>query len=169
MSAMQEHGFRAVLNELSPALSFSDGRLDINDGENNEITLSGTGLVLMPSIFRKGPPLLMHKDLSDDVWYLVYPARRPTASPDGLEKGLESLFGATRAAAMRAVQQSRTTSELAELLGTSVATASRHAATLRVGGLVDSRREGKAVRHRLTQLGWAVVASVLVKKAFSLR
>lgn len=164
MAVVQGRGFGGLLNELSPALTLAGSRLRIDDGRNDEITLSGKGLVLMPSVFWKGTPLLVNEDPAKDVRCLVYSARRPVATSDELEDGLENLVGATRAATLKAVQQPMTTSELAEATGTSLSTASRHAAALRRVGLVDSRRAGKAVRHCLTPLGWTMVTPLTAEK-----
>ncbi|MEV0152152.1 helix-turn-helix domain-containing protein [Micromonospora sp. NPDC050686] len=52
-----------------------------------------------------------------------------------------------------AVVDAPSTSQLAEAVGVSVASASQHAAILRAAGLITTDRAGPAVRHALTPLG----------------
>ncbi|MFD0632014.1 helix-turn-helix domain-containing protein [Catenulispora yoronensis] len=51
-----------------------------------------------------------------------------------------------------------TTGDLADSLGLSPATASRHATVLRGAGLIDTMRDGQAVRHQVTRLGRDLIA-----------
>ncbi|MFD5328388.1 ArsR/SmtB family transcription factor [Streptomyces sp. NPDC127092] len=74
--------------------------------------------------------------------------------------GLDELIGPTRAAALRFLDRSHSTTELAARLCTSLSTASRHAAALRRAGLVVSERLGGSVRHTRTALGTGLVHGV---------
>ena len=49
------------------------------------------------------------------------------------------------------------TSELAELTGISLATASQHASVLRASGLITSARSGKSQIHEITPLGLGII------------
>ena len=66
---------------------------------------------------------------------------------------LSDLLGRTRAAVLGAVRGGRTTTELAHTVGTSLGSASQHAAVLRSAGLISTHRTGPAVLHSLTPLG----------------
>ena len=63
------------------------------------------------------------------------------------------LIGGTRARIMISLRAARSTSELAEAIGMSLASASQQVGVLRDAGLASSKRDGRAVRHALTQQG----------------
>jgi DNA-binding transcriptional ArsR family regulator len=94
---------------------------------------------------------------------LVYPLRSSSwaqEDPGGnCHDRLAAVLGMTRARVLRALVSEHTTTELARALRISPATASTHAAALRGAGLVTTRRDGKAARHALTELGQAVVSA----------
>lgn len=52
-----------------------------------------------------------------------------------------------------AIDGERNTTEIARLVGTSLASVSQHTAVLRSTGLITTSRTGPAVRHALTPLG----------------
>ncbi|HEX9334363.1 MAG TPA: helix-turn-helix domain-containing protein, partial [Pseudonocardiaceae bacterium] len=62
-------------------------------------------------------------------------------------------IGGTRARIMVSLRAARSTSELAEAIGMSLASASQQVTVLRDAGLATSRRDGRSVRHTLTQQG----------------
>jgi DNA-binding transcriptional ArsR family regulator len=66
---------------------------------------------------------------------------------------LAALVGPTRAAVLRALTAPRGTVELAGVVGISPASASEHAKVLREVYLIETLRDGRAVRHSLTALG----------------
>ena len=76
-----------------------------------------------------------------------YDARR-TSSP-----ALARLIGRTRAAVLFAARTRPTTSELAQRVGISAASASEHATVLREAGLITTHRHRNTVRHTLTRIG----------------
>jgi len=83
---------------------------------------------------------------------LVYPANRD-ARPTHHERSLAALLGRTRAAVLATLVTGHTTTQLAQRVGISLASASEHAAVLREAGLVASRRTGGTMLHTLTPLG----------------
>ena len=119
--------------------------------------LGGRGLVLMPSLFGLDQALPVLDPLRQPT--LCYPARAPqvVARPQG--DGLAALIGAGRARALRAIGSGCTTGELASRLGVSAPTASQHTTALRNADLIVSVREGRRVRHLLTDLGDALVGA----------
>jgi DNA-binding transcriptional ArsR family regulator len=68
--------------------------------------------------------------------------------------GLATLIGPARARALRAMDQGPcTTAELAKRLDITPPSASAHTTALRTAGAIITEREGRQVRHTLTQLG----------------
>jgi DNA-binding transcriptional ArsR family regulator len=66
---------------------------------------------------------------------------------------LARLVGRTRAAVLFAARTRPTTSELAQRVGISAASASEHATVLREAGLITTHRHRNTVRHTLTRIG----------------
>ncbi|GAB2593579.1 winged helix-turn-helix domain-containing protein [Streptomyces capparidis] len=144
---------------------------------DRDLHLRGRGLLLLPSFFCWHRPTVLRDPGLPPV--VVHPLLRPgpragsDAAPPGpllpagpapsragpapaagAGRGLAALLGRTRAVALEAVALGRrTTTELADAVGVSAATASHHAAVLRGAGLLSTRRDGGAVRHTLTPLG----------------
>jgi DNA-binding transcriptional ArsR family regulator len=79
------------------------------------------------------------------------------------EARLAVLLGATRARVLYALISEHTTTSLAAALDLSLGSASMHAAALRGAGLVETRRDGRAVRHTLTDLGKQLVSARKVR------
>ena len=77
---------------------------------------------------------------------------RPLSGEAGNDS-LAILIGSTRAAVLRALAEPCGTADLAATTGISAASASEHAKALRDADLVQTRREGRSVRHSLTPLG----------------
>lgn len=127
-----------------------------------EYDLGGSGLLLMPSAFWTGPPLFMAGDgvrLQSALLYAAQPngqAADPDAGPlagEAENDNLATLIGPTRAVVLRALAEPRGTADLARAVGISPASASEHAKVLRNAYLIETRREGRSVRHSLTPLG----------------
>jgi DNA-binding transcriptional ArsR family regulator len=149
-----------------PPLLHVDEAQDDVDGPPRIIALDGRSLVLVPSVFCDDQPHLFHS-LDDEAspYVLIYPALRSSA--DALQlwgsptqpnrQALGDLLGRTRANALEAIAATCTTTELAWQLGVSPATASHHVGILREAGLIATSRIGNAARHRLTELGVALL------------
>ena len=156
-------GHEELFASLHPRLRWRENGLD-RTGFDGEYDLHGLGLVLMPSPFWTGEPLFSISHDGRRPHVLIYAAHprgfhgRPTV-PDALTAdpgagdGLAALLGPTRAAVLRALAAPRGTAELAGVVGISPASASEHAKVLRDTGLIETSREGRAVRHSLTPLG----------------
>nr|WP_236779155.1 helix-turn-helix domain-containing protein [Agromyces seonyuensis] len=119
----------------------------------------GSGLVLAPSVLGSaGPFVLTNPPVEPTVFY---PAQGVGADwhrrTVDAERAIAALVGPARAGILLTAHQARTTGEVAADLGLAISTASHHLAVLREAGLVDSRRDGRAVRHVRTPLGEAVV------------
>ncbi|WP_370118921.1 ArsR/SmtB family transcription factor [Streptacidiphilus sp. MAP12-33] len=166
---------RADLLGLGPAVgSLHDGvhwsgperalevRLPGFPGESR-VELGGRGLVLMPSLFGLDQALpILDPSRQPTLNYPVRVASAPRRDDGGAGDGLAALIGAGRARALRAigaVGAGCTTGELAGRLGVSAPTASQHALALRNADLIATVREGRRVRHLLTDLGDALLCA----------
>ena len=128
---------------------------------HTEMHLQGRGIVLVPSVFVGEAPSL-HENPNDCTavpWLVLPPAdhqvdrRRLWDQPRARGAALAALVGRNRAAVLSAVAHGCTTTELADRVGISLASASQHASVLRDAGLITTRRQGSAVLHVLTPLG----------------
>ncbi|MUM15507.1 helix-turn-helix domain-containing protein [Mycobacterium sp. CBMA271] len=149
---MARHGVRAALSELIPGARWNGHCLEIDSPQRRTIALRGRGMVLTPSVFWAGPPLV--GELDDQPVILAYPTPIDLLLRVGEESDpLAAILGSTRAAVLRVLSEERTTSNIARELGISPASASEHTSALRRARLVRSRRDGKAVIHDATALG----------------
>ena len=159
-AVLAEAGLAAVLDGLSPQVTWSDGVLHVASSHHGITTaVAGRGLVVMPSVF--GWPTTVA--ITDPPWQptIVYPARGVgTLWPPGSGRdpgALGELLGASRAALLAGLDEEASTSVLARRLGLGLPTTSVHLRVLRASGLVGSRRAGREVRHRRTALGAALL------------
>lgn len=146
-------GVEALWASMSPAMRWRPPVLEVEYGIDRELHLDGRGLRLVPSYFcRRTPVSLANPDLPP---VLVYPIAQefawlPAAGAGG---SLDDLIGATRGSVLRTIGPGTTTTQIARRINISLASASRHAATLRNAGLLRGDRDGNAVVHTLTPLG----------------
>jgi DNA-binding transcriptional ArsR family regulator len=150
-------GIDALLSSLPGVLSWDGQVLRTRYPKERTVHLAGRGLILLPSYFCRGNPVTWIDSELPPV--LVYEAAgyRGQGSDVTLSERLGSLIGQTRVECLRVLLAPRTTTELAEQLGTSVGTASKQAAILRDTGLITSNRRGAAVLHSITSLGVALL------------
>jgi len=160
-------GQEALLGTLHPRLRWRDEGLE-RTGIDFETSLDGRGLLLRPSAFWTGEPTFSFDQEGHRPPVLTYAAQpngRP-ASDNGTadlaaHDSLAALLGPTRAAVLRALREPRSTAELAAAVRISPASASEHAKILRDASLIETRREGRGVRHSLTALGTAMAGADL--------
>jgi DNA-binding transcriptional ArsR family regulator len=150
MPALAARGHAELFGALHPQLRWRDNGLD-RSGFDGEWAVGGQGMVLAPSVFWTGAPLFSLSDNGTRPSTLVYAAQPGGHRP--AEDGLAALLGPTRAAVLRALAAPRGTGELAGIVGISPASASEHAKVLREVFLIETLRDGRAVRHSLTALG----------------
>lgn len=150
-------GVELLLGTLAPSIRWSAPVLSADyPGGDRDLHLRGRGITLIPSFFCTDTPVtLIDPELPPVLVYPVTGRSRPAPPPDGLA----ALLGRTRALAIHALSDPRSTTELALCLGVSIGTASRHAAALRDAGLVTSTRHGSAMLHVATDLGRRLVRS----------
>ncbi|MFI8458604.1 ArsR/SmtB family transcription factor [Kitasatospora sp. NPDC085464] len=150
-------GIGAVLGSLHPNAVWRDeGVLECTLADlEGTFDLDGRGLELRPNYFlQQGLGLLAGQDRQSLLLHPVgSPAAEPPARPPAAD-GLAAVLGPARARVLRAIAGSPcSTTELARLLGVTPPSASAHATALRGAGLIVTRREGKQVRHTLTDVG----------------
>lgn len=159
-------GQEALLGTLHPRLRWRDEGLE-RAGVDFETNLDGRGLLLQPSAFWTGEPVFSFDEEGRRPTVLIYAAQpngRPasgngTTSDLAAPDSLAALLGFTRAAVLRALREPRSTAELAAAVHISPASASEHAKILRDASLIETRREGRGVRHSLTALGTAMAGT----------
>ena len=145
----------ALLRGMAPLMRWRRPVLEMTYGVNRDMHLRGRGLLLVPSFFcRHTPVALADVELPPTLVYPIDPRSHWHASAG---QPLVALLGATRATILTAIDTGTTTTELARRVGTSPASVSRHTQVLREAGLVETSRQGKAVRHTLTALGVALL------------
>lgn len=164
-------GVEQLLATLHPRTIWRSPVLEIPGGPDEDIHLDGRGLVLIPSVFlNHRPGRLMAGTAENGQAVLAFaappdPARAAALweEPDGREQSLGALVGQTRAAALRVLRATCTTSQLADQLGISAAGASQHTAVLRETGLITTRRIRNTVLHTVTPLGVALLDGRVVR------
>ncbi|MFH8615580.1 ArsR/SmtB family transcription factor [Streptomyces sp. NPDC017979] len=158
--ALLDGGAAELLGSLPPVLRWRAPVLEADYPVDRELHLDGRGLLLQPSFFCRGTPVVLRDATLPPV--LVYPvAHAPDPAfgegSSALGPSLGRLVGHTRSVVLQAIRYGCTTSELARRAGVSLASASQHAAVLREAGLVLTLRHGNAVLHTLTPLGAALL------------
>nr|WP_103533636.1 winged helix-turn-helix domain-containing protein [Streptomyces sp. SM11] len=154
--ALLDGGADGLLATLPPMIRWRSPVLEADYPVDRDLHLDGRGLLLQPSFFCRGTPVVYRDPSLPPV--LVYPVTNPGA-PDFAEPGpwLGRLVGHTRSAILQAIGNGCTTSELARRAGVSLASASQHASVLREAGLVLTLRHGSSVLHTLTPLGGSLL------------
>ncbi|TCC35803.1 ArsR/SmtB family transcription factor [Kribbella speibonae] len=145
-------GVGAALSTTVPGASWRRDCLLIDSPQDRTIRLGGRGLTITPTAFWTGPPLV--GELPDQPVLLAYPTPAELSIRVGAESdALAAILGTTRAAVLRLLAAEHSSGDVARQLGISAASASEHTAALRAARLITSRRDGKAVIHRVTVLG----------------
>nr|WP_055508286.1 helix-turn-helix domain-containing protein [Nonomuraea pusilla] len=146
-------GTGALLATLSPHCRWEPPVLHVRISGEYDVELCGRGLLLVPSYFAPGPMVMYRPEASTVLVYPMHGVDEPATGKDVLGP----LLGRTRAGVLAALRRPATTSDLADRLAISRASASEHTTVLRNAGLVATSRMGNAVLHTLTPLGWALL------------
>jgi len=152
-------GHEALLSTLHPRLRWREGGLDLKGGDF-ECDLGGHGLLLRPTAFWGRGPVFSLDSTGQRANTLLYPVLATRHGDGSGPDSLAALLGLTRAAVLRSLREPLGTTELAAAAGISPASASEHAKVLRGAALVETRRQGRAVRHSLTSLGATLVGQL---------
>jgi DNA-binding transcriptional ArsR family regulator len=160
VSRLTGAGVDDLLSNLHPSVKWERPVLKITGLPEQDLYLEGRGLRLQPSVFCWQTPTKLRDPLLPPV--LVYPVQTAPGvlrltTEESRTEPLAALLGTTRAAALAAIAEVCTTTELARRCEISLAGASRQAGILREAGLITTRRAGQAVLHDLTPLGRALL------------
>jgi DNA-binding transcriptional ArsR family regulator len=163
MPVLAAGGYQGLFGTLHRQLRWQDNGLE-RPGVDFQHDLGGTGMLMMPSAFCTGPPVFVldGKRIPNMLVYAAQPhggGGGPQAGDAGNDS-LAILIGSTRAAVLRALAEPCGTADLAATTGISVASASEHAKVLRDADLIQTRREGRSVRHSLTPLGRTILGQL---------
>lgn len=158
-------GVEHMLGTLHPKLRWNAPVLELPDERDGDVHLGGRGLLLCPSLFLADRPCVtinLERDHGTPTLVFSVPVTRATvtalcSAPEFNDHALSALVGHTRAAALQALTESCTTSELAHRLNISSAGASQHATVLREAGLITTCRNRNTVLHAVTSLGMALL------------
>ncbi len=156
-------GFDRLLGTLHRQIQWTSPVLTLphtSPGTPSRVTLNGSGIIIVPSLFLFGQPrLFLNRANTAKPPILVYPVPPSPAAASVLwaaaptEQSLAALVGNTRAAVLRSLTDSRTTTEIAKRVGISAGSASQHATVLRNAGLITTHRTRTAAIHTMTPLG----------------
>jgi DNA-binding transcriptional ArsR family regulator len=149
-------GIDRLFRNLHPSVRFSGSRIEIDrpfscDGE----PMAGQGVLLVPCVFTW--PAALPVTAAPHVPTITYPPRGLGRlwedRQDTTDSPLADLVGRTRAAIVSHLDLPMSTTQLAHQLAVSAPTLSVHLSILRNAGVVDSRRDGRAVLYYRTPLG----------------
>jgi DNA-binding transcriptional ArsR family regulator len=172
-------GVERLLATLHPRIVWNPPVLEIHDRIERDVRLNGRGLLLTPSAFlpdvagriieteRDSGQAALVFGMPPDVTQLF--SLLPDEDVAGGELALSALVGQTRAAALRSLTDTCTTSQLAARLGISPGSASQHASVLRESGLVTTRRVRNCALHTVTPLGLALLGGRLRERESRIR
>ncbi|MEU8223937.1 helix-turn-helix domain-containing protein [Kribbella sp. NPDC048915] len=155
-------GLERLFRNLHPSIKFTGDRIQIDrpfscDGE----PLAGQGLLLVPCVFTWPAGLAVTG--APHVPTITYPPRGLGRlwedHQDVTDSPLADLVGRTRAAIVSHLDLPMSTTHLAHQLGVSAPTLSVHLSILRNAGVVDSRRDGRAVLYHRTTLGHQLLSA----------
>ncbi|GAA1689876.1 DUF5937 family protein [Kribbella yunnanensis] len=152
---LTQQGTGAMLNELGPAISYSQGLLKVDkvSAISRVEKVDGRGLVLQPTLF--GPHAVIPYDPGAEP-FLGYPPRGQanlwTVVDPPTPQDLAKLIGTARARILQLLTHPRTTTDVAAELGVTPSAVSQHLQLLRRTGLVEPQRAGKQVLYRPTEL-----------------
>ena len=151
---LADAGVAVTLNDLDPQIGWRDGALRFTAPRRDELDLTGTELVLVPSVFTWPGAAVSY-----DPPAVTYPARgiaQIWQPPARSASDLAALIGKTRAAVLTALAEPASTTGLAARCGLPVSSTSEHLAVLRATGLVATVRTGRSLLHQRTPLGVAL-------------
>jgi hypothetical protein len=152
---MADGGAQQLFADLDPTISWEGGVLRIDKRAEATVELDERGLLFVPSVF-VWPAVVL---ITAAPWQptLIYPARGVGTlwEPDQVRPpaALAALLGRSRAAVLRALDQPRSTTDLAHALGLTAGGASQQLSVLRDAGLVHGHRVGRVVLYLRTPAG----------------
>ena len=151
-------GAERLFADLDPSVRWRAAELIVDKRAEGLLEVDDRGLLLMPSVF-VWPAVVA---VMDPAWQptLVYPARgvallwEPAAAR--APEALAALLGRRRADILLALDQPRSTAELARRLAVPDSSVSQHLTVMRAAGLVTRHRVGRVVLYMRSAAGYAV-------------
>ncbi|GAA3547889.1 ArsR/SmtB family transcription factor [Kribbella ginsengisoli] len=148
-------GARLLFADLHPNVQWNDGVLRIDQMlGKHDVSVSGRGLLLVPSIFayKPVPPLSPHESPA-----LAYPSRGvatlSTSNKPAGSAALTALLGQPRAVLLRMLDEPLPTIEIARRLEVTPSAVSQHLQVLHATNLVTRARDGRYLLYRRSTLG----------------
>jgi hypothetical protein len=144
---MADGGAGRLLADIDPTVGWADGELTIDKRAEATLDLEDRGLLFVPSVF-VWPAVIA---ITAPPWQptIIYPARGVGLLWEPVQpatpQALAALLGRGRAAILIALDNPRSTTDLARSVGISAGGASQHLAVLRNAGLVHGHRVGRVV------------------------
>ncbi len=157
--ALLQHGVDGMLTGLHPDIDWDSPVLTthgIGPGPTLDVDLAGRGLLLYPSSLTAECLVL---DVPNRRPILVYPCADPPSEDEVDVDALAELLGRTRAAVLRSLTASASTTQLSRRTGISLASASEHARVLRNAGLITTHRTSGTAHHSLTPTAHRLLVS----------
>ncbi|MEU9886951.1 DUF5937 family protein [Sphaerisporangium sp. NPDC051011] len=152
---MATHGVGHVLETLHPELDWAPEEMRIVKPYDGASDLSDSELVLSPSAL--GWPNLQVQVCDPLDAFIAYPAGG-TAAESKADTALSGLIGTSRAAILRDLGISRSTTELSRRHQLAPSTVSYHLSVLLDADLVTRTRRGPVVQYQRTRVGDALLS-----------
>ncbi|WP_306212715.1 ArsR/SmtB family transcription factor [Actinoplanes sp. RD1] len=154
------HGWSGVIPTLGATTGWrGDGLLQINHFDLPERDLSAARTLLFVPAHSNGSWVMWDEPTR---YALVYPVTGALAPPGGPDvRGLARLIGANRARLVLALDDPRSTTQLAALSGLPLGSVGNHLRVLLDAGLVLRRRAGREVLYWRTALGDSLAATTV--------
>ncbi|GAA0599950.1 helix-turn-helix transcriptional regulator [Kribbella sandramycini] len=155
-------GIERLFRNLHPSVRFRGDAIEIDRPYCcHGVPMAGQGVLLVPCVFTW--PAALPVTGAPHLPTITYPPRGLGRlwedRQDTTESPLADLVGRTRAAIVGHLDLPMSTTHLAHQLGVTAPTLSVHLSILRNAGLVDSRRDGRAVLYYRTRLGSQLLAA----------
>ena len=158
---LAQHGLGAMISTLHERVSWHGDSVGVQTRTHSEVVdCTGTGLVLVPSVFMRTCAVVTEPPSQPALHYPAHGVLE-TWSQAGPAAGaaLGTLLGHGRAKVLLALADPLSTSEAALACDLVPSPASHHLHVLRAAGLVDSQRSGRLVLHARTPMGDALVST----------
>ena len=157
-TTLATHGWSGVIPTLGAKREWlGDGRLQINRYDLPERDLSAAETLLFIPVHSNGSWVAWHEPIRYAIVYPVTGALALTtaANPHGLAR----LIGANRARLLHALDDPRSTTQLAAISGLPIGAVGNHLNVMLGAGVVLRRRAGREVLYWRTALGNSLIAT----------
>ncbi|MBM7787027.1 ArsR/SmtB family transcription factor [Tenggerimyces flavus] len=160
MEELASGGVDQLFRTLHPLVGLRHDTLLVTKAYCGQTELGGRGLLLVPCVFA-WPDVLVLTALPHQPTVTYSPrgiGRLWETTPATSDSPLADLLGRSRAAIVAQLDLPMSTTQLACQLNLTAPTLSVHLKTLHAAGVVSSRRDGRTVLYRRTDLGDSLLA-----------